>query len=101
VCKTDYLVSFVAGLGIGVAAALLLAPESGARTRRRIVSMANRTGETLRERAESFGYAAKEKIDDAADAARSAASKVVDRSRDVAHRVGRTMEETGKQLQEA
>ena len=90
---TDYLVTFLAGLGVGAAAALLFAPASGVDTRRRISDMASRTGDTLKEQAESIGQTAA--------AARNTVDRMVDKSRDVAHTAGRVMEERGRQLQNA
>ncbi len=92
--RIEHLTSFLVGLGIGAAGALLLAPESGIRTRRRIVRLASSTGETLREQAEELGFAAKNATDKVVD-------QVVDRSGEVAHRMGKTMEEGGKRLQQA
>jgi gas vesicle protein len=89
--KTNHFATFLAGLGVGAAAGILLAPASGDQTRDKIGDLANRTSDALKDRAESFGSAV--------GAAKNAANKVVDQSRDVVHGVGRSMEEKGKQLQ--
>jgi|SRR5450432_1534446 gas vesicle protein len=128
--KIDYITPFLAGVGIGVAVSVLLAPEAGGKTRSRIRDIASGAGDALKERAEDLGDAtadafeegklawraeqnersqimsdlkdkAKEKIDDAADAAKKAAAKVVDKSKDVAHSAGKKMEEGGNRLQDA
>jgi gas vesicle protein len=90
--STNRLTLFLAGLGIGSAAGLLLAPMSGNRMRNRIGEVANRVNDGLREQAENLGHVAGK--------ARSTADKAVDKSRDAVHGVGRTMEEKGRQLQE-
>jgi gas vesicle protein len=128
--KTEHLAPFLAGLGLGVAASVLLAPEAGGKTRGRIRDIASRAGDGLKAGAEHLGDAAedvlekckltwrdeqnersktmsdmkdkaKEKIDDAADAAKNAAGQVIDKSKDVAHSAGKKMEEGGKRLQDA
>jgi gas vesicle protein len=127
--KSEYLAPFLAGLGLGVAASVLLAPEAGSKTRGRIRDIASRAGDAVKAGAEHLGAAeeivekcnltwreehnersktlsdmkdkAKEKIDDAADAAKNAAGRVIDKSTDVAHSAGEKMEEGGKRLQDA
>ena len=104
--KSYCFVSLLAGLGVGMAAALLLAPD---KTRRRIRDKANRASGLFKERAETLfqnGHQemsrtmtglrdkAKEKIDDAAD-------QIVVKSRDVAHNMGKKMQVAGKRLQNA
>jgi gas vesicle protein len=121
--KTTCFMSLLAGLGVGMAAAVLFAPEAGEKMRRRIRLNARRTTGLFKKRAEMFTSAAgevlqnghqeisrtmndltgkaKEKIDDAADATKKAADQVADKSRDVAHHMGKKMEEAGKRLQNA
>ncbi|HTD43054.1 MAG TPA: hypothetical protein VK687_02695 [Bryobacteraceae bacterium] len=115
--------SWVAGLGVGIAAAILFAPAAGYKTRRRLRENADRATALFKERADMFTSAAgevlqnghqeisrtmndltgkaKETIDVAADATKKAADQVVDKSRDVAHHMGKKMEEAGKRLQNA
>jgi gas vesicle protein len=127
--KIDYITPFLAGVGIGVAVSVLLAPEAGGKTRSRIRDITSRAGDVLKERAENLGDVAgdilaeskltwrdqkeriqtmsdlkdkaKEKIDYAADAAKKATDQVVDKAKDVAHSAGKKMEEGGKRLQDA
>jgi gas vesicle protein len=128
--KTDHLAPFLAGVGIGVAASLLLAPQAGGDIRHRIQDIARRVGHGLKEgveklcddatdvlrgltmtgsRAEVGGGKtmkdmkdkAKEKIADAAEGVRKAADKVVEKSKNIAHGAGKKMEEGGKRLQDA
>ncbi len=115
--------SFLAGLGIGLAASMLLTPAAGEKTRGRIRDIANRAGNAFKDQAESLGDAAgdilekgkrslqkdgsqaahdlKDKINDATDTARKTADQVADKSRDLAHSAGRKIEEGGKHLQNA
>lgn len=123
-------IPFLAGLGVGVVATVLLVPQAGRKTRNRIGDIAGRAADALKARAgnlrdrtedllqegkstwkeqeikrrqtmsDSKGKA-KEKIDGAADAAKKAAGKVVDTSKDVAHSAGKKLEEGGKRLQDA
>jgi gas vesicle protein len=121
--KTTCFMSWLAGLGVGVAAAILFAPAAGYKTRRRLRENADRATALFKERAEMFTSSAgevfqnghqeisrtmndltgkaKEKIDDAADATKKAADQVVGKSKDVAHHMGKKMEEAGKRLQNA
>lgn len=124
--KIDQVALFLAGAGIGLAASLLLAPEAGSKTRRRIRDVANKAGDVLKKGGERVGDAgteivdeysltreerrktmsdlkdkAKDKIANAADAARSTAEQVIDGSKDVAHVVGVKIEEGGRRLQDA
>jgi gas vesicle protein len=115
--------SLLTGFGVGMAAAVMFAPEAGHKLRRRIRVNARRAGGLFKKRAEMFTSAAgevlqdghqeisrtvtdlkdkaKEKIDGAADATKKAADQVIDKSRDVAHNMGKKMEEAGKRLQNA
>ena len=121
---------FLAGLGVGIVATVLLVPEAGRKTRNRIGGIAGRAADALKTRTRNLrGTAesllqegkstwknqevkrretmsdlkdkANEKIDDAAAAAKKAAGKVVDTSKDVAHSAGKKLEEGGKRLQDA
>jgi gas vesicle protein len=127
--KIDHFTPFLAGIGIGVAASVLFAPESGNKTQRRIRDIASGAGNAIKQRANSLGAAAgdmvekcklsrtdqqnegsqnmsdikdkaNKKIDDAADAAKKAASQVIDKSKDVVHSAGKKMEEGAKRLQD-
>jgi gas vesicle protein len=123
-------IPFLAGLGVGIVATVLLVPEAGRKTRNRIDGIAGRAADAwkararkLRDRTEDLLQVGKstwkeqeikrretmsdlkdkvnEKIDNAADAAKKAAGKVVDTSKDVAHSAGKKLEEGGKRLQDA
>jgi gas vesicle protein len=103
----ESMTSFLAGLGIGVAASVLLAPKSGSETQTKLKEIANRAGDALNLKAKDIGAAAsgafkgaKQKVDEASDAARSAAGHAADKSRDVVHEVGKRMENGGKMLQD-
>jgi len=127
--KIDSRACMLAGFGIGLAATVLFAPQSGVRTRRRIRGMANlvtalpdklksAAGDYLEEGRRTFRDAevqgsqtmsdwkdkAKEKIDDVVESTRTSVDHVVDqvadKARDVAHQTGKKLEETGKRLQD-
>lgn len=57
------LIGFVAGAAIGGALGILLAPDKGSETRRRIVERGNEMGESL----SSFGESMKDKFNDVVD----------------------------------
>ena len=126
----DHLTTFLTGLGIGVAASVLLAPRSGSETQTRIREIAARAGDALNLRAREFGTAAggavkdckltmqeqqdaadrklcelkakaQSKIDEATEAARPVVAQVIDKSRDLAHTAGRKLEVGAKILQDA
>jgi len=128
--KNNPVIPFLAGLGVGVAATVLLVPEAGRKTRNRIGDIAGRAADALKARAQNvrdrtedlfqegkstwkeqeikrretmsdLKDKAKDKIDDAADATKKAAGKVVDTSKDIAHSAGKKLEEGGKRLQDA
>jgi gas vesicle protein len=124
--KTDQITLFVAGAGVGLAVSLLLAPEAGGKTRRRIRDVASRAGDVLKKRAQRARDAgtevlddysltqeetskimsdlkdkAKDKVADAADAVGNAAEQVIDKSKDVACVVGKKIEKGGQRLQDA
>lgn len=129
VVRNDRFVMFVTGLGIGIAGALLLAPQSGAELRSRLRGGADQTKDYLKERVGALSQTVgdtvaqgkqglsntlargrdsmsdlrdkvKEKVRDAADVAEKAGDKVVGKSKDLAHDAGRKMEEGGKRLQQ-
>jgi gas vesicle protein len=122
----DKAVIFLAGLGVGAAAAVLLAPTAGDELRDRIRDGATRTRDRLKPAAirDSVGNAIKrgqqalsekfssdkteelksdmrDGIDDAAEATKKLSDRAIDKSTDLAHRAGKSMERTGKRLQEA
>ena len=121
--KSNCVVSLLAGIGVGIAAAVLFAPASGAKTRKRLRDNANRASGLYKESAGRFrstaedvlqdGHAeisrtvselkdkAKEKIVGAADSTKKAADQFAGKSKDVAHHMGKKMEEAGKRLQNA
>lgn len=128
--KDDRMLMFLAGFGIGAAAAVLLAPQAGGELRARLSENAGRAGDYLKDRADSLNNSvgdvlaqgkrtwsevqekgrdamsdwkdkAKDKIDDAADASKKATDKVADKSKDLAHDAGKKMEQGGKRLQDA
>jgi hypothetical protein len=85
--KHDGLPMLVTGIGIGVAATLL---------------MLNRKTWKRGEKAMSdVKDKLKNKIDDAADAGKKVVEKVVDKSKDAAHKAGEQLERGGKRLQNA
>jgi gas vesicle protein len=123
-------IAFLAGLGVGVVATVLLVPEAGRKTRNRIGGIAGRAADALkagvsnirdtteslfqegksnwkeqetqrRETMSDLKDKAKDKIDDAADATKKAVGKVIDTSKDLAHSAGKTLEKGGKRLQDA
>jgi gas vesicle protein len=129
VTREDHLLTFLAGVGLGVAGALLFAPVTGAQARARIKKGADRAGDYLKERSDAIAESAeaaaargrqawnetvtkgkdsldglkvkaKDKIDDAADAVRKGANQAADRSRDFAHEAGKAMEKGGTRLQD-
>jgi gas vesicle protein len=56
--KIEHIASFLAGLGIGAAASVLLAPEAGGNTRNRIRDIVSPAGDVLRKRAKNSAKAA-------------------------------------------
>lgn|ERR1035438_10156619 len=125
----ENMTSFLAGLGVGVAASVLLAPKSGAETQTRIREIANRAGTALNTKAKDltaaatgavqdakrtmqqgqnqanqaindFKNKAHQTIDDATDATKSATGQAVDKSRNAVHVAGEKMEVGGKMLQD-
>jgi gas vesicle protein len=118
--KGNFLMSMLAGFGVGIAASVLFAP-GAEKTRRRIRARADRATDLFKKSAQRFGGAAeevlqnghqelsrtvndfrdkaKDKIDTAAGVTKKAADQVFDKSRDVAHTMGKKMEDAGKRLQ--
>lgn len=72
--RDSHVQSFITGLllgaAIGAAAALLAAPDSGRRTRRRIRKVAGEARETATDRWDELATDVKEKVDDAVKVAR-------------------------------
>lgn len=89
--KTDPLVLFLAGLGTGVAAALLFTLNSGRDTRERIGTLANRTGEAAKELAGE----AKAAIRDTVEHASKAAERLADEAANLVPGIGRKLEDSG------
>ncbi|MDP2469526.1 MAG: YtxH domain-containing protein [Candidatus Palauibacterales bacterium] len=85
-----FLAGLTIGAVIGTAAALLLAPQSGARTRRQIAR-----------RAEAWTDSAGETLEDARDEARELADKAARETRRLARRARRTADRTGDRLSDA
>jgi gas vesicle protein len=105
---SDRGVLFLAGVGIGIAGAVLFAPYKGKETRRRLQQGANDTldqvTDVLRQGESNIGdlkNRAKNKLDDVAGTAMKTADQAIDKSRDAAHSAGKKMEEVGKRLQQA
>jgi gas vesicle protein len=127
--KRDSVIPFLAGLGIGVAAAVLFTPGAGRQNRKQIRDIASRAGNALTKRAGDLGDVAEdvltkgkrawtaelkkdakamsvlkdqaqEKLDDVARSAKTVADQIVDKSKEVAHDAGESLESGGKRLQE-
>lgn len=94
----DRIIPFLAGLGLGVTATVLFAPEAGNSTRRQIRDAARKVRDGLKVPAEALDHAA-ETAGKVEEHAKQATEKVVAASRNVVHRVGDSMEEEGKRLQ--
>ncbi len=110
---------FSAGVGVGIAATVLLVPEAGTQSRGRIRGAAHRAGGVLRGSASNLGDAArdvqnershaisalkvkaKEKIDNAAEATKKAMDQTAYKAKNLTHRAGKTITEGGKRLQNA
>ena len=74
--------SFLFGLGVGAAVALLLAPQPGVETRRLVAGRARRAGDAARDRARGFADGVQHEVTDRIDRARTAVTSRVDRARD-------------------
>jgi gas vesicle protein len=98
---TDRLAIFLTGVGVGVAGALLYAPNTGEDLRKRFAKGAHCANDKGNQLMSDLKGKVTDKIDDAAAAAKRTASEVVDKSRDVAHNAGKKVEEAGKKMQEA
>jgi hypothetical protein len=91
----------VAGIGIGVAATLLMKDRQ---LRTRVTDALSDPDVTWKKGQKAMSDVKdklKDKIDDAADATKKAVDKVADKSKDAAHKVGEHLERGGKRLQEA
>ena len=88
---------FLAGIAIGLAGALLTAPQAGEETRRQLREQAARGRERLREASRSASARGRERMDEAADSGR----KVFERGREL-YKSGRSLaEETAAELADA
>jgi len=88
---------FLAGIALGLAGALLTAPQTGEETRRRLREQAERGRERLREARQNASERGRDLMDDAAESGR----KVLERGRDL-YKKGRNLaEETAADLAEA
>ncbi len=74
--------SFLFGLGVGAAVALLLAPQPGVETRRRVAGGARRASGAARERALGLADEVQTEVTERIDRARYAVTSRVDRARD-------------------
>jgi hypothetical protein len=103
---------FMAGIGIGIAAALVLMDgDLRSRIGKAMGNGSQRVTGALADPAAAWkrGENAmsdvkdklKDKIDDAADATKKVVDKVVDKSKDAAHKAGEHLERGGKRLQDA
>jgi gas vesicle protein len=128
--KNDFLIHFLAGLGVGVAAGVFLAPEAGRNTRHRIGDAVSRVrddlktqvgdprdaaGDLLQDAKSTWNdeqnkkdatigdlrEKAKETVDRAGDIVKNATEDVLNISKDVAHIMGQKLEEGGKRLRDA
>lgn len=86
----NFLVGLAVGALIGSGAALLMAPQSGRRTRKQIVH-----------KAEELTDAATDRFEDARDDARRIAGRTTRDARRIATRARRRADETGERLTEA
>ena len=74
--ESDVLVGFLIGVGVGAAAALLMAPESGEQVRRRIRTKAEEGTEYLKKRGAELRTTASELVDSGKKAADSAKQQI-------------------------
>jgi gas vesicle protein len=109
----DRMALFLAGMGIGVAAAILMAPASGEETRRKIKKSASDAADMVQDRAKALKTSvtetvadAKQRINDTLQKGRAVVEKGLDtadsavaKTRDVTHKVGVQVEQVGKQMQ--
>ena len=93
--RGNLIISFLLGLGVGAAAALLFAPASGLETRRRLGEMADRTSDGANE----LLARGRTLFSQGSDAGRQAVDNLQEKARGAAHQAGRDMEERGRQLQ--
>jgi hypothetical protein len=103
---------FVAGIGIGVAATLLVKDRDlRSRLGKAFDNGSQQVSDLLSDPEAAWKRGAnamsdvkdkvKDKIDDAASATKKAVDKVVDKSKDAAHQAGEQLEKGGKRLQDA
>jgi len=85
-----FLAGLTIGAVVGTAAALLLAPQSGARTRRQIAR-----------KAEEWSDAAGESLEDARDEARDLADRAARETRRLARRARKGADRTGERIADA
>src|SRR5665213_624668 len=97
---SDRGVFFLAGIGVGIAGAVLFAPYKGKETRRRLQRGANDTvdqmTDVLRQGEVNIGdlkNRAKNKLDDVAGKTMKTADQAIDKSRDAAHSAGKNIED--------
>jgi gas vesicle protein len=74
--------SFLIGLGVGAAVALLLAPQPGVDTRRLVARRARTAGDAARDRARGLAGDVSSDVGERIDRARTAVTSRVDRARD-------------------
>jgi len=72
---TKILLGFIAGAAIGGALGILLAPDKGSETRRKIVEKGSDLGDSLSESLSGFGDTIKEKFNDVVDGVKGNFSK--------------------------
>jgi hypothetical protein len=110
--KHDGFPILVAGIGIGVAATLLMtdtklrtrlgkALSNGSQVATDALSNPDETWRKGHKAMSDVKDKLKSKIDDAADAGKKVVDRVVDKSKDAAHKAGEQLERGGKSLQDA
>jgi hypothetical protein len=110
--KHDGFPILMAGIGIGVAATLLMTNRklrtgvskslsNGSQRLAGAVSNPDATWKRGEKTMSDIKYKLKNKIDDAAGASKKVVDKVVDKSRVAAHKAGEHLEQGGKRLQDA
>ena len=84
--------AFLAGLGIGAAVGVLIAPKSGEETRRELLDMANERYEGARQRIDNTISTAKEQVNDRISEAKEKISDAADQLSDTKDRLVRKAE---------
>jgi gas vesicle protein len=69
------LLGFIAGAAIGGALGILLAPDKGSETRRKIVEKGSDLGDSLKDNLTGFGETVKEKFNDVVDGVKGSFNK--------------------------